>query len=172
MREKVFKLPNCLIRNQSNFSPSTIGVAEIIYAFMNKHRKFTCSLKKIAQHSHRCEDTVRQAISQLEHAGYIKRIRNWRYSEIQDRNIYAQTTYYVIQPVEDEYTLIPYSWLQHEFSPCTLQVLRICRMFMVKEPNRSYPSIRNIAAAAGIAKATVCRAMKEIVRLGLLVVEH
>jgi len=172
MREKVFKLPNSLITNQSNLSPSAIGVAEIFYAFMNKHRKFTGSLKKIAQLSYRCEDTVSQDVSQLEKAGYIKIIRNWRYSQEYARNIYTATTYYVIHPVEKDYTLIPYSWLQHKLTPCTLQVTRICRMFMVKEPNRSYPSLRNIADTARIAKSTVCRAMKDIMHLGILLVKR
>ena len=139
---------------------------------MNKHRKFTNSLKNIADMSFRCVDTVRQAVEDLEKAGFITKTQNFHFSNVHGKNIYAQTTYRVIRPVRENYTLVPYSWLKLELTPCTLQVLLSCRMFMIKEGRRSYPSIRKLSARIGVAKSTVCHAFKRIAELGILIVEH
>lgn len=168
---QLFKMPNELITNEKNLHPSTIGVALILYAYMNKHRKFTNSLKNIATMAHRCQDTVRQAVAELESAGYIKKFQNYIYSRESEQNIYAQSTYHIIHPVQEDYTLVPYSWLDHALTPCTMQVLLSCRMFMVKEKSRSFPSIRKIAASIQVAKSTVCDAIKTVAQMCILVVE-
>lgn len=172
MKVKVFKLPNSIILNTSNLHPSTIGVALVFYANMNKHRKFTNSLENIASMSFKCKDTVRQAIEELEAAGYIKKTQKYLPKERFGRIAYDRATYCILNPVEDDYTLIPYTWLYHELTPCTLQVLLACRMFMIKEKERSFPSLRKIAKLIRISKSTVCNALACIAELGILLVEH
>lgn len=167
---RVFKMPKALITNLNNFQPSTIGVAAVFYAYMNQHRKFTNSLKNIAALTHRCEDTVSQAIDELEKAGYLRKFQNYIYSQEHQRNIYTQSTYHIIKPIKEDYTLVPYSWLAYNLTPCYFQVLLTCRMFMIQEEGRSYPSIRKIASLVKIAKSTVCLAIKEIARMGILMV--
>lgn len=172
MNEKVFKMPNSLIKNLDNFYPSTIGIAGFFYSSMSKHRKFTYSLKRLAVLSHRDEDTARQAVGQLEQAGYIKRCRNFIYSASHGRSIYAQATYQTLHPVKDGYTLIPYFWIKYKLTPCTMQILLVCRMFMVKQKDRAHPSTRKIALTARVAKSSVHRALKEIVSLSILIIER
>lgn len=169
---RVFKFPRALIENRDNLQPSTISVATLIYANVNKHRNYRNSLKNIAALTHRDEKTVGQAIAELEAAGYLLKLRNYVYSRELDQMIYAQTTYHIVTPVTADYTLIPYSWLKHDLTPCTLQVLLVCRMFMVREKSRAYPSIRKLTDTAKVAKSTVCKAIKKVAELGILVLEH
>lgn len=171
MKQKVFKLPNALIRNEDNLAPSAIGVAQVLYANMNRQGRFTASIQRIAARSHRCPDTVRQALAQLEQAGYIRKIRNWKYSQEHGHCVFAATTYQILRMPDRDFTLVPYRWLRSDLTACAVQVLLVCRMHMRKEPNRAYPSIRRMAAVAGLAKATICRALNQIVCLGLLVKE-
>lgn len=172
MKKKVFKLPNSIILNTNNLHPSTIGVALVFYANMDQHRKFTNSLENIADMSFKCKDTVRQAVEELESAGYIKKTQNYMPLERFGRTAYGRATYHIIKPVEDDYTLVPYTWLHHALTPCTLQVLLVCRMFMIKEKERSFPSLRKVATLIRVSKSTVCNALKCIAELGILLVEH
>lgn len=172
MKARVFKLPNSIILNANNLHPSAIGVALVLYANMDKHRKFTNSLENIAAMSFKCKDTVRQAIEELETAGYIKKTQKYVQKERFGRIVYDRATYCIVNPVEYDYTLIPYTWLYHELTPCTLQVLLVCRMFMIKEKERSFPSLRRIAKLIRISKSTVCNALASIAELGILLVEH
>jgi DNA-binding Lrp family transcriptional regulator len=169
---RVFKFPRALIENRDNLQPSTISVAALFYANMNKHRNYRNSLKNIAALTHRDEKTVRQAVTELEAAGYLLKFRNYVYSRELDQMVYAQTMYHIVTPVTADYTLIPYSWLKYELTPCTFQVLLVCRMFMIKEESRSYPSIRKLTDTARVAKSTVCKAIKKVTELGILVLEH
>lgn len=168
----VFKLPNAIISNCDNLHASTIRVAAVLYANMNKHRGFTNSIEHIATLAHCCKDTVCQAVEELERAGYLQRFQNYTYSKKHGRSIYAQTTYRIIHSVETDYTLVPYAWLRINLTHCSFHVLLSCRMFMIEEQNRSYASIRKIAALIGVGKSTVCQAIKMIAALGILIVER
>lgn len=172
MHNPCFKMPNELIVNTGNLQPSAIGVAAVLYAYMNRHRSFTNSIQNIAKLACRCEDTVCQAVEQLEQEGFIKRLRNYAYRLELGRNVFAQTTYRILRPVEKDYTLIPYSWVGLDMSPCAYQTLLACRMYMIKDETRAYPSLRKISGLIRIAKSTVCNAMKRIGELGILVIEH
>lgn len=169
---KVFKLPNSIILNTNNLHPSTIGVALVFYANMNKHREFTNSLENIAAMSFKCKDTVRQAIEELESAGYIKKTQKYMPIERFGRTAYDRATYCILKPVEGDYTLVPYTWVGYELTSCTLQVLLACRMFMIKQNERSYPSLRKVASHIKVSKSTVCKALMCIAELGILLVEH
>lgn len=172
VKDKVFKLPNSIILNTQNLHPSTIGVALVFYANMNKQREFTNSLENIAAMSFKCKDTVRQAVEELESAGYIRKQQNYMPVKCFGRTAYDRATYHVLKPVEGGYTLVPYKWLSHALTPCTLQVLLACRMFMIKEKERSFPSLRKVAALIKVSKSTVCNALACIADLGILLVEH
>jgi len=171
MKEKVFRLPNAIIQNSDNLHPSTISVAQVFYANMGKHRKFTNCLANIAAMSFKCVDTVRQAVEELVKAGYIKKVYNFIYSDALGKNIYARTTYCILKPVEEDYTFVPYAWLKQDLTPCTMQVLLTCRMFMIKSKTRSYPSLRKISALIRVSKSTVCNALACIAELGILLIE-
>ena len=51
--------------------------------------------------------TVRKAVEDLEAAGYIRRCRNYQYSDQAGRVVYAPTTYVCTLSTARDYTLVP-----------------------------------------------------------------
>lgn len=165
-----FKLPNRLIRDP-RLSPTARKVGAVLYAHRNALGFCTKSLDALASLSGLCAATVRKAVEELSAAGYISAARTYRYLPRKGRTVYGRMAYQVDLRFQGGYTLIPRDVLAHQekLTPSAFLVC-LCLLAAAGNRRRAFPSISRIAALAGVARSTVCRALLQIKSLSWLLV--
>ncbi len=139
-------------------------------AFMQQRNgRVRMTLAKLASLAGLCEDTVIQALRELEGRGYLRRKRNWCWSQEKGRPVCAANTYKLSQDFSAGYTLIASDLMDIESTPagfCVLIFLYRC----AGRTGRAFPSIRYIAGAwrektgrgLEMSKSTVLRVLKRL----------
>ena len=134
------------------------------------------TVEELVRLSGLCEETVLQALRELEACGFIRKKRCWRWSKTLDCPVYAANTYKLCRDFSEGYTLLSAKIMYLEITPkefCILMKQYRC----AGREGRAYPSIRYIAGAGKkyadkglkIAISTVCRALKRLQELGAIV---
>lgn len=147
--------------------------SKIVYhalAFMQRpNGRVKLTVAKLVSLAGLCEDTVLQALQELEARGYIRKKRNWRWSQEHCRPVYCANTYKLSQNYDEGYTLISSTVMDIDTTPagfCVLLFLYRC----AGRTGRAFPSIRYIAGAwrektgrgLEMSKSTVLRVLKRL----------
>lgn len=166
-----FKLPNALIQDDR----LTLS-ARVLAAALFSHRSGAGFCKKsiaeLSAISGLSAATVRRAAEELQTAGYISAARTYRWSKKHRRVIYGKKCYCCSLRFPGGYTLVPREILPQirELSASAFCVLLyLCRA--AGNTRRAYPSISRISTAVGIARSTVCRALRQLKEISQLLVQ-
>lgn len=147
--------------------------SKIVYhalAFMQQRSGLIrVTVGKLASLAGLCEDTVLQGLNELVACGFVKRKRNWRWSQKYNHPIYSTNTYKLNQNYTGGYTLISSKIMGVQTTPagfCVLLFLYRC----AGRTGRAFPSLRYIAGAwrdktgtgLEMSKSTVLRVLKQL----------
>lgn len=161
-RPNTFKLPNRLIRD-GRLSPSARKVGAALYAHRNALGFCRRSLDSLAGSSGLCPATVRKAVDELAQAGYLSTQRTWRYLRRKRRVVYGPTAYQLSLRFHGGYTLVPRELLGQcgGLTPAAF-LTALCLLQFAGNRRRAFPSIAQLHRAAGLARSTVCRALRQL----------
>ncbi|HIT33147.1 MAG TPA: hypothetical protein IAC31_00780 [Candidatus Faecousia intestinigallinarum] len=163
--------PNRLIRDTTMHYTSKI----VYLALALQERKSGLVKVTVAELTALCrlsEETVLQALSELELGGFLKKKRSWRWSKSLNCPIYAANTYKLTKAGNEGYTLISAAVMDVDATPagfCVLLFLYCC----AGRSGRAFPSIRYIAGTwrdkvcngLDMARSTVQRVLKQLEKL-------
>ncbi len=171
----VAAVPNDLINN-TTMQYTTKRVA-VVMRFLTgrKANAITIKIGDLASLAHLSTTTVQQAIKELISAGYIRKSRNYRWSDTLHRLVFTANTYTWNRRTEG-YTLVRKEILDYDMSPSAFaNLLYLYRC--AGRVGRAFPSIRRIAGrnkmmqsvCLDMAVSTVCAALKSLVHLQAIV---
>lgn len=160
--------PNRMIDNTDLHYTSKIVYCTL--AFMQQRNgRAKLTIARIVELSGLCENTVLQALAELESHGFISRKRNWRWSKEFNAPIYAANSYKISRNLVGGYTLLSASIMDIQTTPAGFAVL----IFLYRcagRNGRAFPSVRYIAGAwrektgrgLDMSKSTVQRVLKQL----------
>ena len=157
--------------NDAALTYSARRVSNALYSKRNRLGQCVMSLAYLAKVSACSIPTVRKAVEDLEAAGYIRRCRNYQYSDQAGRVVYARTTYVCTLSTARDYTLVPrevFSWDLTSGAFCVC----LCLFQQAGNSGRAFPAIRRIAQLLGMGYATVYRALTLLRNQRLALVLH
>lgn len=164
----VAAVPNNLITDPS-LSYTTKRVAFVLLLLAGrKDRYVTVSFAVLSQLCKCSTTTVQKSIRELCAYGYLHKSNRYHFDTKHSQLIYASNLYLWLRR-EGGYTLISRDILTYDLTPSafvTLLYLYCC----AGRKGRAFPSLRRIAKRGlGMAKATVCRAIKVLRKLQAVV---
>lgn len=155
-------IPNELIQD-SNLRPSTKRVAFALYAYRGKANSLCRTVASLARQCHCCQNTVRQALSELEERNYIQRKHRYRYDPILRRPVFVANRYMLRVDMSRGYTLIPRDTLHAQVTHAQFAILLLLMCYQGRK-NHAYPSTRKVANDLWMATSTVCVAILVLVK--------
>lgn len=155
-------IPNELIRDP-NLRPSTKRVAVVLYAYRGKNNALCRTIAQLARQSQCCENTVRQALCELEERKYIERKHRYRYDPLLGRPVFKSNRYILRVDLNRGYTLMPRDVLFAQVTHTQFAILLLIMCYQGRK-NHAYPSIRKAANDLWIATSTVCVAILVLVK--------
>ena len=170
-KRQLYRIPNRLM-NDAALTYSARQAGNALYSKRSRLGQCVMSLAYLAKVSACSIPTVRKAVEELENAGYIRRCRNYQYSEQAGCVTYARTTYVCTLSTARDYTLVPreviYSWALTSGAFCVC----LCLFQQAGNSGRAFPAIRRIAQLFGMGYATVCQALALLRNQRLALVLH
>lgn len=147
--------------------------AKIVYVALALSRRksglIRLTVEDLTELTGLCEATVLQALRELEDGRFLRRKRNWRFSQGLCRAVFAANTYKLRMDMSAGYCLIPAAIFHYALTPAGFSVL----LFLYRcagRDGRAFPSIRYIAGAwlektgrgLEMGKTTVLRVLKQL----------
>ncbi len=163
-RTAAFKLPNeFILDNSLTYSAKCVGSA--IYSRCNCLGACRLSMKQIATMAQCTSVTALKAVQELERSGYITRRKRYGYDALQGRAVYQKSSFTVA--AYDKFTFIPCSIFCRKLKKSSFSVYLYLRM-CAGNGSRAFPSLNRICEALYASRSTVCLAVDELVRSGLV----
>ena len=164
------RIPNQLIMDQSlSFSARRLGA--VLYSRRNRLGCCRKSLATLATLSKLSVTTVRKAVDELTAAGYIAHISTYQYHEQWKRMVYAKSIYQCLLPVSKDYTLVPWALFDAPLQGSAF----VAALYLYQQTgvsSRCFPSLNAICQGIGASMATVCRAVKALGVVRLILALH
>lgn len=169
MRQSMVKLPNRLILD-NGLSLSARRVAAVLYSRRNALGLCHKSLNQLSGLAGLSVATVRKALAELDEGGYITRQQTYRFHTGKNMPVYGKSAYQCSLDFSGGFTMVPRTLLTLSMSDSSFAIC-LFLYFSAGNRNRAFPSISRIAASVGIARSTVCRALKQLKQLPILLVQ-
>lgn len=164
------KIPNDLIQNAAlSFNARRMGA--VLYSRRNALGACKKSLVTLASSAQCSVATARKALEELESAGYIRKERTYTYNDRLGRMVYGETIYHCDLSFRTGYTLLSRDLFQKDLSASAFCVAMYLRQ-QAGNGSRAFPSLSRICAIVGISMATVCKAIRLLGSLSVLLTQH
>lgn len=154
-------VPNWIINDTAMYD-TTKKILVTMLAYSDRKKSLCKAHRELAELSGCCRNTVAQALRSLTERGLLFSTRRCYYSKRLGRIVRAKSRY-MLRSCQSgrSFTLIPRSLLQDDLTPAefviALHVYRISG-----RTGRCCPSLRLLARLSDHAKATICRAVKQL----------
>lgn len=165
------EVPNRLIYSKE-LTPSAkrVALALLTYQWEKPTKHHICKkLRYIAERAGVCVTTAREALRQLENAGFLSCQHSYRYKEDARRVVYAANTYCLHVERGKQYTRIPYitvrKLLASDITHAQFAVFLFLACCQGAQNDHAWPSLRFTAERTDLSKATVCRAVIVLFRV-------
>ena len=156
-------VPNWIIFDKAMYD-TTKKILVTMLAYSDRKRSLCKAHRELAELSGCCRNTVAQAIGELQQRGLLFPPRRYYYSKRLSRIVRAKSRY-ILRSCQSgrSFTLVPRSLLQDDLTPAEFVIaLHIYRIS--GRTGRCCPSLRLLAKLSDHAKATICRAVKQLQR--------
>ncbi len=171
MKRNHIKVPNRLITDDSlSYSARKLGA--VLYSHRNHLGTVSMNLKDMARLSGLSIATVRRALDELEQSKHLTRCKQYKYDTQRERYVYATSLYSLDLSFEGGFTFVPRAQLRKaatmggsQFTVC----LYLC--FQTGNNYRAFPSLKKISTDLNMAKSTVCRVIKKLGAIGILLIQ-
>lgn len=172
MKKNKFKFPRQLITD-ATLPLTARKVAAALYAYCSYNGQIKKSYRELARITGCAPKTVQQSVELLADAGYITTTTHTTRWDSERAMVMTDTNIYTLSmDFSAGYALLPYRIFRayRELTPAAFVVCLYIHL-AAGAAHRAFPSIGKIAAAVGISRSTVCRAIAIIKSLPAFVVQ-
>lgn len=166
-----FRVPNQLINNE-RLSLSARRLGAYLCAVSNRLGVCQKSIAMLAGLSGLSPATVQSAADELERAGVLTRQRKYRYDFSRQRLIFDRTLYRIDKRLPGGYTLVPEALFYKRELSSGAFVVALYLFQQGAGQGRAFPSFRRIVNMVGIAKSTICRALRQLQYASVFLVQN
>lgn len=166
------RVPNQIV-NDEKLSLSARKLAAYFCAVSDPGGHTRKSIAMLSGLSGLSQTTVKAAVEELTRAHILTHTRKYRYDQKRGRLIFDRTEYVIDKRLPGGYALIPSDFFRdgkNITSAAFCVGLYLCQQASGR--GRAFPSINRIASAVGVARATVCRALRQIRYSALFIVRR